>query len=444
MVKHILIITVGASDQPIVTSIKNNRPDYVYFLCSDDLGEIKGSYVAVEGPGKPCQENKVCITAQTGLDKTKYEIIKVSLDDLSSCYLAACGALKEIRRTNPNAQVIADYTGGTKSMSAGLAAAAMDDGNTDVCIVKGLRINMHQVKAGTQSARIIDSNIIITEKKLQLIDLLWHRFDYQSCLTVLQDIFSRPQSINLSSRLDIINNLCLGFEAWDRFNHNLAIGILQDINKKLGNKLENQVEMLGEIKCVIEWWPDQQKKDPSTLTQKNRKQIYNFMPVFDLILNAQRRNSQGRFDDAVARLYRALEMFGQINLLRWEHPLNSSALKLELLPQGLAENYSFKGNKQAGAITIGLIQNFTLLSELNNPVGIVFNEYKDKIRAALNSRNNSLMAHGIIPVSETECQNIIDIVLSFITAALNNMDIETPDLKKLQYPISLLEDNNLI
>ncbi len=449
-----LLISVGGSDEPIVSSIEQNKPGHIYFICSDDSGETNGSYHTVDGKDKPCGIVTVCpecnskkgatranIVTQAGLDKSQYTVIKISqLDDLNECYLKTCDIIKEIRQVDSTAEIIADYTCGTKSMSSGLAAAAMDDGNTNICIVKGRRVDLHKVKEGTQSARLIESNKIFIEKKLALIDNLWQNYNFQSCLEVISEIFSRPQSDNISPRLDTIRYLCTGFEAWDRFDHSSAIDCL----KPYKDIIKAHLKLLGEINRVKEWWPDQKKNNPESKNKKQRLNIYSFAPVYDLILNARRREKQGRFDDAVARLYRALEMFGQINLLRWDHPLYTSDLEPGKLPPGIANRYKATSGEKGDKITLALMQNYTLLNELDTPVGRVFNEHKEKIKNMLSKRNNSLMAHGIAPISKQDCRESLVILESFISQALNSLDERAPDMQALQFPTDLLQKAGLV
>jgi len=40
--QKILLITVGGSHQPIITSIQELKPDRVVFICSDDSNGSKG------------------------------------------------------------------------------------------------------------------------------------------------------------------------------------------------------------------------------------------------------------------------------------------------------------------------------------------------------------------------------------------------------------------
>jgi len=43
-VQKILVISVGGSAEPVVSSIRQNRPDRIVFICSDDLETVRGSY----------------------------------------------------------------------------------------------------------------------------------------------------------------------------------------------------------------------------------------------------------------------------------------------------------------------------------------------------------------------------------------------------------------
>ena len=62
MPRRVLILTVCGSDEPLVTSIIKNKPDYIYFLCSDDSSDSprSSSYLTVEGEGKPCGSVQEC------------------------------------------------------------------------------------------------------------------------------------------------------------------------------------------------------------------------------------------------------------------------------------------------------------------------------------------------------------------------------------------------
>jgi hypothetical protein len=131
----VLLVTVGGSHQPIVTSIASQNPDRVVFICS--VG-VNGSEVQVVGAGKPCEVRKGAdvveqlpnIPTQVGLgdrfDPSRDLVRLTNLDDLSDCYGRIREALRSLRLELPDAVITADYTGGTKTMSAALVMAAVD------------------------------------------------------------------------------------------------------------------------------------------------------------------------------------------------------------------------------------------------------------------------------------------------------------------------------
>src|SRR5919106_5464708 len=96
------------------------------------------------------------------------------------------------------------------------------------------------------------------------------------------------------------------------------------------------------------------------------------IPTADLILdvfcNARRRSDEGSYDDAVARLYRCLEMLEQ-HLLFMEHDLLTSDIDLEKLkgkiPPHLFQKLYDKKKYEKQKIEIGLVEGFEILSYLS-------------------------------------------------------------------------------
>lgn len=87
--------------------------------------------------------------------------------------------------------------------------------------------------------------------------------------------------------------------------------------------------------------------------------------ITDVFQNARRRSSEGNYDDAVARLYRCLEMVVQYVLLL-EYNLSSSNIDLKILeekkiPDILFQKLSSKRNGKQN-IEVGLVEGFELLS----------------------------------------------------------------------------------
>ena len=94
------------------------------------------------------------IVRLAALRTDQYEVHKVqNFDDLNDCYLFAIRLIERLHKESPDAAIVVDYTGGTKSMTARLATPASDDGRCEICIVTGLRQNPIQVSERTQFVR---------------------------------------------------------------------------------------------------------------------------------------------------------------------------------------------------------------------------------------------------------------------------------------------------
>lgn len=143
----VLICTVGGSHEPIVTALRNGRPDHVIFVCSekDPATGRPGSEEQILRPdniikarpddAKPTLPN---IPAQAGLPQEQFEVLLVPADDLDAAFAAIHTALHGLRSRFPDAHVIADYTGGTKTMSSALVIAALESG-IELQLVTGSR-----------------------------------------------------------------------------------------------------------------------------------------------------------------------------------------------------------------------------------------------------------------------------------------------------------------
>lgn len=146
--KTILFVTVGGSHQPIVTAIKESQPDFVVFFCSgtNPATQRPGSELQITGVGhcikadfkpesKPSLPN---IPTQAGLKKEQCEISIVQEDNLQRCCQKMSETIQTIASQYPDAHLVADYTGGTKTMTAALAMVAV---NTPEMTLSWLKAN---------------------------------------------------------------------------------------------------------------------------------------------------------------------------------------------------------------------------------------------------------------------------------------------------------------
>ena len=116
--------------------------------------------------------------------------------------------------------------------------------------------------------------------------------------------------------------------------------------------------------------------------------------LIDLWLNARRRASQGRFDDAVARVYRLIEWTAQW-LIRTKLGADTGDFPDRLLPEDVDARRDGRGR-----IKLPLWAGWQVVSaHVQGPAHDLIASHGNELRDLLSIRNNSILAHGFAPVA---------------------------------------------
>ena len=395
--RNVLALTVGGSCAPLVCAIRSYEPIFVCFFAT---GGSKGSRITVDGEGSPCRQRtdegekrEHSIVAQTGLSDDQYRIVELAdPDDLPAIFTQCMQMLRSLQDQYPNARYIADYTGGSKSMGVGLVLAALECG-WELSLVRGQRPDLIKVANGTEMAGLIGSGEVRARRRLEEARRLFNSYAYASAERLLEESLRQaPLSREIEQSIRKMVVLCRGFDAWDRFDHERAYKILRTVQSEIVPQWRFLKRLLG------------------------RDRASGYEPVMDLIRNAERCATRGRYDDAVARLYRAVEMMAQIRLGH-QYQVDTGNVQIEHLPPPLQTRYK-EGDR------LGLWDAYHLLTELEDPLGDAFQQHRDRLRDALQQRNASILAHGTHPVGEKEYQRIYAIVTAFVEAGMAAIGIE--------------------
>jgi len=158
--------------------------------------------------------------------------------------------------------------------------------------------------------------------------------------------------------------------------------------------------------------------------------LYGTVRLADLHANAQRRFKQGRYDDAMARLYRAYEYLVQIRLMTKFGINTSTVTYAEVEGMALCQTTLDRlrrrvNNNGDGKLKPGLREGIELLAELQDPVGEYLvrqywsedwkpqKTYKEaaagKLQAWLKARNDSYLAHGTKTIDRGIVRNLLDL-----------------------------------
>lgn len=398
-----LILTVGGSHQPIVTAIREIQPDYVFFICTgkDPATGRSGSDIQISGVSncvkanpsddKPTLPN---IPTQTGLTPGQYQIgytlpanadgkpqhQLTSADDLDQIVADCHRVIIECKARWPEGKVVADYTGGTKSMGAGLILAALEYPDVELKYIAGSRSDLIKVQDGSQYSA--DAAVERIRHQRQIVPYLgaWQRFAYSEAEAGLRQL-SPPKHPELRGQYTRFRELSRAFAAWDNFDHQTASGILENYAPNL---------------------PDTYKKAYlNTAKRINDCHTGKGVPskLLDLYLNAMRRAAQGRYDDAVARAYRLTEWTAQW-LLETQCGVKTGDIKPEQLPEG----WHIKPNRK-GLIQVGLFDAWKLVGQKTRDQAAHFiAEQENYLQTLLEIRNASILTHGFKPVSQEDWQ----------------------------------------
>jgi len=412
-----LVVTVGGSAEPIRTAIEELRPDRVVFLCS---GGRHGSRPQVDGEGTPCEircrgevvERRPSLVRQ--LDLRDYGVeVHEDPDDLAGWYTLATRVLDALSEGGTT-RVLADYTGGTKTMSSALVAAALDR-RIPLHVTTGQRTNLVKVDFGQATAQL-PTNPIHTERALRVeLPELLAGFDYPGAVRLLRDLSTQGRATSADRQeWTFLQDLCRTLEAWDRFDHEVALRYLQQqanrawVRDNLFYRATNLVDARGAL----------EDREPPA-----RPRFNGYEPVWDLVLNADRRAAQGRYDDAVGRIYRALELMAQIRLRR-NYQIRTAAVLPERIPEAIRPTFleGRLADPETGTFRVGLFDSWKILAAYpKDPLGQRFVPREGDLQRALEVRNHSLFAHGFRPISQDDWRRFRRTVGDFLTEALEEV-----------------------
>lgn len=313
-------------------------------------------------------------------------------------------------------------------MSAGLPAAALDCDRVTLSLVRGDRTDLTKVSNGTQTVRLSRTHPAIVQRHKKLVKSFFARYDYPAAASLLEDILRIPElPPGESSQMQEWLTLSRALDLWDRFDHLGAWKLISPWRKHL----------LEHVKFLQACLSSRRRAEPD-LSGKLREEIgftdrgHGYELVEDLHLNAQRCASQQRFDDAAARLYRAVELLAQTRL-SIKYGIDTSDVKLEKLPSSLRAEY--EPTAKNGRIALAADKAYELLARLQDPMGALHSKRRNEVRNFQKIRNASILAHGNAPVTAAQYQRIQDFFSSFLAEAFQALTASGEMVKAYASPI---------
>ncbi len=411
MVKTAIIATVGDSCDPLINHIKNIKPELVCFLYTE---RTENNLFFIKNEIDTENFLDILLENPNSVDDTFSKSLNVINDFLRQGY-----------------EVIGNFTPGTKPMSVGLAMACVEK-NCDYEYGYGDR----DQKTGMSTSfkeNVAQENPYEKYAINQFKRGRWffNKYQFLASYENFKYAFDELDDENLKTRSDTLIKIVEFYDDWDKFN-----------DEHLKNNLESILDEINTNSSLKEYFtseiPDfyrQMNKNLEFLNKKDNPMLY--LP--DLLNNAQRRIDEGKYDDAVARLYRALELVGQLQLIKYhivdektftEHKTFRVEVK-KLESKKSFKKISSKFNTRKDYLDrLDLSNDYDLLDLLSSDTKHDLNKSSQdlvksylRIQSRVRVRNKSILAHGLRPLSEKDAQTIYRLIFK-------HSQISCPNIKK--------------
>jgi len=386
-----LILTLGTSYEPLVFSILTLKPGKVMILYTNETQHLLDD-----------------VFEFTKLRPSQFTTTKVDFENPLELY-------KEIKniyeKWGKPQNIYVDFTGGTKSMSAGCAMAGVAIKAKLVYIAGEYIKLLRKPKPGSERLVFIDDPYtVFGDFDKERAISLFNSMDYLSAYRAFDDLDQRVVTKEYSA----LKYLSKAYESWDSLDFD---GAISNMSKCI--ELTNIVDRLNR-NFVLSKYKDKLCKQLDALKvlqgiHRNNKTHEHKAYIFDnigylianLYQNALRRERQGKYEMASLLVYRLLEVIEQKRL--WNYGIDTSDadysklstdsnLLLDKVNSLREKIYDFDKCDHLEK-KISLLAGFILLAALGDDIIKTRKPGKEidmlnELRRATESRNNSIFAHG--------------------------------------------------
>jgi len=385
----VLVISVGTGTKPskqtvdslakaLAQSVDRHRPDKVLFVVT-----------------KESEETTLPVILKN-IKNYRYEKIKIdNPDNIQQIFEALQPKIRQIRE-EPNHLVI-DYTSGTKTMTTALAMLATLYEANELSYITGKRAN-GIVQPGTEQIISMRPYFATTEQKIKTAIQFFNKTQYEAAASILNQIQKNIKDPAILNRTVPLLNLAKAYALWDKFQHQKAFKTLKKIDMP---ELAQNKQFLGQL--------------VNRLTQNKEPEPH---LIADLICNAERRgNEQQKYDDAVARLYRTIELIAQYKL-KTKYGINPSKAETSKIPKELLEEWNIPNKTET--IKLSLQRDCELLKAMGDKLGQKYEE-DGQLKNMLSKRNTSILAHGLEPVNKQTYRQLYMKTLEYAEDTVANL-----------------------
>lgn len=398
----LLLCTVGGSPEPVTKAVLRHRPARVVFICSQQTQSLVDGIARAVKTEWP-EWNEGCYDLRLIDDH----------EDIDACFRGIRLILRDCRRDQRwhSARMIIDITGGTKPMAAALFSAASLFECEVSYVGGGQRDNEGVGAVESGHERMVRSAhpwLTTGYRSVSEAIAFFNACDYAAASQALDRGRSYvPPGSSLKTEMETLQRFCEVFHLWDVFQHGQAKQKLERFLPQLNNLVVVPCGSQGPVPGGMGPLLRRSLERLEQIAAEDRAFL-----VEDLIANAERRIDNGRYDDALARLYRAVEAFGQCRLQAHGVP-STKDVPLDTIPPRLRS--TLEAQSQNGKVDIAMQHAWRWLKELNDEAAPRFAQLGFEGQGGkLGERNTSILAHGFKPVRKEMVAELLKNVLSLI------------------------------
>lgn len=416
-----MIVSVGGSPEPVVFSLNQRQPEYILYFTSIASRKMVRESIEPHLLFKPADHEIVMTPDEEDLGVSVAELLHKVPQFLQVWNV-------------PFRELLGDYTGGTKTMSAALVLALAERG-CSYSYVGGKSRNkegLGTVLNGHERSLYLDNPWdVLAVGPCRDAELLFNRARFRA----VSDLAERTATRTECHRpfFEALRHLSQGYYAWDAFQYKAALSDIKRGESQLRNyaaashqngvkqflqAVQSNLPLLEQIQNEVASLAKRTKSKKEATVNSAEAPAQHSLLVADLVANAKRRAElEYKYDDAVARLYSAIEKLAKYRLLT-AYEIDNSAVDLTLVPAELHQGLRECANpRENGKIQIPLFRSYELLAALRDPLGIAYMANETELRKVLGVRNTSLLAHGFDPVTQSTYRDLLTIACLFLELA---------------------------
>ncbi|MBF0290828.1 MAG: TIGR02710 family CRISPR-associated protein [Nitrospinae bacterium] len=337
-------------------------------------------------------------------------------DDADSCFAHFDEVMNGLHSQGYlNQNIVADFTRGTKAMSAALVLAAV---RHEIPVLRYItsdrRDNRGQVVSGQEMINEISTTTATGQQKLDTALRFISSGAFAAVLELLPDPANSFAKIGwpekMLPQLSAIRSMAEFYSSWEKFDYPSAFRIAEA-------ELDSWTKMKKDFANWKEYFPNKEMRkwvqnlsEPLTKAHKSKSPILRKIAA-DLLANAERRVRDNQLEDAVIRAYRIRELIAQIRL--FDNGIDSDDVQRDhpaLL--GVQDKLKKDGRQswhtgEGGRYQASREKAAMLLTALGDKMGAKLLKENRESLLSTKSRNNSLLIHGFRSMGNVDKKKLL-------------------------------------